>query len=481
VNRLLAVVTVSLVLACPGPNVTRVQPELRPPELAYDFGLVPVLNQTRLEVPLLNVGRAALNVTGVSLATADGIFSLVSSVEEVLAGNTELVVVTFTPVQEAAYANTLIIDTDDPQTPHLEIALTGTGSTVGRLQIMPASLSFGRVPECAGAVAQVTLLSVGTAPLIIEEIGFTADTFSGFGFVGSTRTPATIKPIGDNGLTGQIELTVRLTVPAGTSGMVTGGIRLKTTDPDQREVVIPLTATVNQAPVGVIAMVSNGSPGALVNLDASGSSDPDGDDPITYKWTIRSKPLSSSTTIAEPTQPVTSMRLDPLVPGAYEVQLDLTDSLGVKSCTPTRATIVAAPAQKLLIEMFWDNPGTDLDLHVLKSETSGLFSTVDDCFFQNKKPLWGPTAQDNPELLRDALTGYGPEVFGYQNPIDSTYRAVVVFNNELLSPTPASKATVRVYEFGVLKGEFSKTLLKKEEIWEVAFVTWPSGVIRELP
>ncbi len=480
-KQLLVFVALCVLMACPGPEVNRVQPELRVPEPSYDFGLVPVLNETRREVPLLNVGRAALKVSAVALASEDGIFRIVSSIEEVAAGNTEQVVVSFTPLREAAYSNTLILDTDDPENPHLEISLVGTGSTVGRLSFMPAQLDFGRVPECAGAVAQVTLRSVGTAPLLIEEIGFTGGTFAGFGFVGSTRTPATIKVTADNGLPGQIELTVRLTVPAGTTGTVTGAIHLKTTDPDQREVDIPLTATVNQAPVGVIAMTNNSSPGELVALDGSASNDPDGDDPLVYKWTIRSKPLSSTTTIAEPTQPVTSMRLDPLMPGAYEVQLDLVDSTGVKSCVPARATIVAAPAQKLLIEMFWDNPTTDLDLHVLKSETSGLFSKSEDCFYQNKNPLWGPTAADNPSLLRDALTGYGPEIFGYQNPIDSTYRAVVVFNSELLSPTPESKATVRIYEFGVLKGEFSRTLLKKDDIWEVAFVTWPSGVIREAP
>ncbi len=473
--------TVTALLACPGPTVNRVQPQLRVPEAPIDFGTLPVLNQKKLEVPLLNVGRATLKVIAVALATEDGIFHLTPAPVEVASGNTENVVVTFTPVKEAPYANTLIIDTDDLDNPHLELPLTGAGLTAAKLGFMPAMLDFARVAECAGTVAQVTLTSVGTADLIITEIGFTTETFSGFGFVGSTKTPATVKITGANGLPGQIQLTVRLTVPAGTTGPVTGGIHLKTTDPDQVDVVIPMTATINRAPVGVIAMLGNSSPGELVSLDGSGSSDPDGDSPITFKWTIRSKPLSSTTAINEPTRALTSMRLDPLVPGAYEVQLDLTDSTGVKSCTPARATVVAAPAQKLLVEMFWDNPGTDLDLHVLKAEASGLFSVTDDCFFQNRKPMWGVTPADNPELVRDALTGYGPEVFGYQNPIDSTYRAVVVFNSELLSATPQSKATVRVYEFGVLKGEFSKTLTKANEVWEVAFVTWPSGVIREIP
>lgn len=473
--------TIIAQLACPGPMVNRVQPQLRVPESPIAFGTLPVLNQKQLEVPLLNVGRASLKVINVALATEDGIFHLSPAPVEVASGNTENVVVTFTPVKEAPYANTLIIDTDDLENPHLELPLTGAGLTAAKLGFMPAMLDFGRVPECAGTVAQVTLTSVGTADLIISEIGLTAETFAGFGFVGSTKAPATVKVTGANGLPGQIQLTVRLTVPAGTLGPVTGGIHLKTTDPNQIDVVIPMRATINRAPVGVISMLGNSAPGALVTLDGSGSSDPDGDSPITYKWAIRSKPLSSTTAVNEPAKAVTSMRLDPLVPGAYEVQLDLTDSLGVKSCTPARATVVAAPAQKLLVELFWDNPGTDLDLHLLKAEKSALFSATDDCFFQNRRPMWGLTADDNPELVRDALTGYGPEVFGYQNPIDSTYRAVVVFNSELLSATPASKATLRVYEFGVLKGEFSKTLAKANEVWEVAFVTWPSGEIREIP
>ncbi len=479
-TRLLALVTVGLLAGCPKAGLNRVEPELRVPELTVDFGTVPVLNEKRLEVPLLNVGRATLKVLGVSLGREDGIFRLVKRPEEVEAGNTETVVIAFTPLKEAPYLNSLTLDTDDPENPHLELTVVGVGSTVGRLEVQPPKLDFGRVAECAATVAQVTLISKGTADLIIEEISFTAGTFSGFGFVGSTKTPAAIKVTGSNGLPGQIELTVRLTVPAGTIGELTGGIRLKTTDPFQREVTIPLRATINFAPTALIAMLGNASPGSVVTLDGTGSADPDGDAPLTTKWTIRSKPLASATTILDPTAALTSMRLDALVPGAYEVQLDVTDSQGVKSCTPARATVVAAPAQKLLIELFWDNPTTDLDLHVLKTETTGLFSKSGDCFFQNKNPSWGLTEMDNPLLLRDALTGYGPEVFGYQNPIDSTYRAVVVFNNDLLSPTPESKATVRVYVYGVLKGEFSRTLTKKDEIWEVGFVTWPTGEIREL-
>ena len=65
--------------------------------------------------------------------------------------------------------------------------------------------------------------------------------------------------------------------------------------------------------------------------------------------------------------------------------------------------------------MFWDNAVTDLDLHVLRDAGAALGSIPDDCHYANPHPDWGTVgvAQDDPELLRDALTGYGPEVFGY--------------------------------------------------------------------
>jgi hypothetical protein len=295
--------------------------------------------------------------------------------------------------------------------------------------------------------------------------------------------PATVKTVDANGLPGQIQITVRVSAAAGSSGALTGGVRVRSTDPERREVIIPLSATVNQAPVANIAPLGNGAPGQRITLDGAASMDPDGDAPITYKWTIRSKPLASSTTIATPDAATTQMTLDAMVPGAYEVQLDVTDATGAKSCQPARATVVASPAQKLLVEMFWDNPGTDIDLHVLRNSQALLNVLPDDCYYQNRSPDWGVlgSTMDDPELVRDALTGYGPEVFGYVNPIDTTYRVAAKFENELLSPMPASRVTVRVYLFGILKAEASRVLERRGQIWEVVDVTWPSGDVTVLP
>lgn len=468
---------------CPRDMLQGVRPQLLPPGSPVDFGTIPVLNEKTLEIPLTSLGRAKLTVTNVALAKDDGIFRVTAKPTEIEGGVTDNIVVVFMPQAEASYEDTLTFETDDRDNPTITLSLVGVGSTRAIVAVEPAMLDFGRVAECGATVLLLSVQSKGTADLVINDISFTADSSPAFTFVGSTRTPAVVKTVDANGLPGEIQITVRVTVPAGSEGMLTGTIRLETTDPDQREVLVPITATVNKAPVAVIAPLGNGAPGQAITLDGSGSSDADNDMPLTYRWSLRSKPLSSVTTIAAPEDASTAMTLDPAVPGAYEVQLDVTDATGAKSCQPARATIVAAPAQKLLVELFWDNAGTDVDLHVLRTTTSPLFTAPDDCHYQNRVPDWGVAgdAMDDPEFVRDALTGYGPEVFGYINPVDSTYRIAAVFQNALLSPTPASKVTVRVYLFGVLEAEATRTLNMSGEIWEVADVTWPSGDVVVLP
>jgi hypothetical protein len=470
-------------VGCNGTSLQGVRPNLLPLSSPVEFGTSPVLNSKSLEIPLTNVGRAKLSLEQVTLSSDGGVFRITSAPDVVESGDTQNIVLVFTPLEERHYEDTLTFETDDVDNAMVSLSLVGEGSTRAAIEVQPTALDFGRVAECGSSVQVLTILSKGTADLIVNDIAFTDETPSAFSFVGSTRTPAVVKATQANGLPGQIQLTVRLAPPAGATGPLQGGIRLRTTDPEHQELVVGLSAMVNRAPVAVIAPLGNSSPGQRVTLDGSGSMDPDNDVPLDFKWTIRSKPLASTTTIAAPQASATEMTLDPMVPGAYEVQLDVTDAAQAKSCQSARATVVAAPAQKLLVEMFWDNAGTDIDLHVLRETQSPLFVAPDDCNYQNRTPDWGvvASAMDDPELVRDALTGYGPEVFGYVNPINSTYRVLAIFQSEHLQPMPASKVTVRVYLYGVLKAEVSRTLERGGTIWEVADVSWPSGDVTVLP
>jgi hypothetical protein len=57
----------------------------------------------------------------------------------------------------------------------------------------------------------------------------------------------------------------------------------------------------------------------------------------------------------------------------------------------------------------------------------------------------------------------------------------VVFARENGAVDPRSTATVRVYDRGVLKGEFRRLLSHQGDAWIVADVAWPSGAITEVP
>lgn len=481
--RVVFFIGVFALLGCGKPDLNRVQPQLVVPFSPFEFGNLPVLNTKSEEIALINAGRAQLTIANVALTKDDGIFKIESKPELIAGGGTENLVITFTPGAEQDYEDTLTFETNDEENPKVELVLTGVGNTRAAIEAQPASLDFGRVAQCTSTVQLVTLVSKGTADLLIEEIAFTEETSSAFSFVGSTRTPATVKNQGADGLPGQIQLTIRVTAAADSSAPLTGGVRIRSTDPTQREIIIPLTATINQAPIARIGMLGNGSPGQRITLDGSTSGDPDGDAPLSYKWTLRSKPLTSQTTIVMPTSATAEMTLDAMISGAYEVQLDVTDATGAQSCMPARSTVVASPAQKLLVKLFWDNASTDLDLHVLRTNTATYFSAPDDCYYQNQAPDWGVPhdSEDNPSLERDALTGFGPEVFGYVNPIGSTYRIAAVFENELLSTKPASRATIQVYLFGVLKAEGTRTLNQKGDVWQAFDVDWLSGDVTVLP
>ncbi len=472
--------------ACRNDNLGQVRPRLSPPASPVEFGTLPVLNEKVIDLEVTNLGRAKLTISNTKLGTEDGIFNIVAAPDVIEAGEVGKLSLAFKPTKEQDYSNTVSFESDDTDNPLTTLQLTGKGSTRAVLELDPPMLDFGRVGECSTAVQQLAIKSAGTADLVINEIAFTDGTPAGFTFVGSTRTPATVKTVDPRtSLQGQIQLTVRYAIPAGASGDVTGGIRLKTTDPEKQEVVIPIRATINKAPTATIADLGNGAPGLSVTLDGTGSMDPDGDAPLNYKWTLRNRPLASSTTIAMPEAALTAMRLDPSVPGQYEVQLEVSDSQGVKSCQPARKSIVASPAQKLLIEVFWDNQNTDLDLHVLRTPSTRVGLIPDDVFYQNKKPDWGVMgdAADDPELSRDALTGYGPETFGWVNPIDGTYRIAVAFEQDYGLGTMArqSRATVRVYQFGILKAELARTMVDRNEVWLVADIVWPSGDVTPVP
>lgn len=475
--RALVLVLVLGCAACGDEVASQVRPRLVAPPGTLELGTVPVLREATGAVRLVNVGRASLRVFGVYIQEADTPFRVLSAPETVRAGGEESIQVAFVPPGEAAYGATLVVETDDVERGTVEVGLTGEGRTAAALELEPTVLDFGRVPEGQAVARSFSVRGRGTADLVLEEVRLVEGTSAAFELVGSVRTPAVV----DAG--GEVQLTVRYAVPVVGAEPARGGVRLRSTDPGRREATVELRGEVNRAPVAVVAPVEVSAPGREVVLDGTGSMDPDGDAPLSYQWVVRSRPVGAQAVVVEPAAARTVLRLDAAVPGEYVVELSVTDAAGALSRVPARVSVVAAPAQQLLVEMFWDNAATDLDLHVLRVPGAALGSIPDDCHYANPRPDWGEPGvrRDDPELLRDALTGYGPEVFGYGEPVAGSYRVAVVFARGNGAVDPRSTVTVRVYERGVVKGEFRRTLMGQGEAWSVADVTWPGGVLTEVP
>jgi len=475
--RRLALGLALLCAACGGEVAQQVRPRLVAPPAALELGAVPVLREASGEVPLVNAGRASLRVLAVGIQEADTPFQVQSAPESVGAGGQEVIRVAFVPPGEAEYRATLVVETDDSERGVVEVVLTGEGRTAAALELEPEVLDFGRIPEGQAVARSFSVSARGTADLVLEDLRLTSGTSAAFGLVGSVRTPAVVD-MGE-----EVQLTVRYSVPEGASEALSGGVLLRTTDPVRREAIVELRGAVNRAPVPAVAPLGTSAPGQEVVLDGAGSMDPDGDAPLAYQWVLRSRPVGAQASIAEPSAARTMLRLDAAVPGEYEVELHVTDAAGARSVRPAQARVVAAPAQQLLVELFWDNAATDMDLHVLRIPGAALGSIPDDCHYANPRPDWGTpgVAGDDPELMRDALTGYGPEVFGYVEPVEGSYRLAVVFARENGAVDPRSMVTVRVYERGVVKGEFRRMLLHQGDAWGVADVVWPAGIITEVP
>jgi hypothetical protein len=85
----------------------------------------------------------------------------------------------------------------------------------------------------------------------------------------------------------------------------------------------------NQLPVANAGADQTVRVGSSVSLDGTGSADPDGNTPLTFAWTIASKPTGSNATLSNPSDSMPSFTADKV--GDYLFSLTVTDSLGASS------------------------------------------------------------------------------------------------------------------------------------------------------
>ena len=468
-----------LCLSCGRVQLQRAQAQALLDARTLDFGATPLLFPVQRLLRVTDGGRIVLHVTQLQISGAP--FEVAAAPLEVAPGQTVPLSVLFRPEAQGPFAGTLTLATDDPDNPSLTVALTGVGTAPGALSVRPAALDFGRVGEGQAATRELDLTSTGPADLFLGAFGFAAGTPDAFGYVGSIKTPAQLAA----GAT--LRLGVRFAPTPGTPA-ATGALAIDSSDPSQPRLLVPLSGSINRAPLAVATgAVPPQAPqtgsldaavGATVQLDGSGSTDPDGDLPLRFAWTLAAKPVASAAVIGAPAAAQATLPLD--LPGIYSVLLSVTDSTGLVGFAPARLDLRAAPAERLVVQLIWDQVPPDLDLHLLAP--GAQLESAGDCYWANPNPVFvAGTADQNPHHLGDRLTGYGPETVSWKQPAPGTYALAVSYKADHGAAQPATAAQLRVYAEGVLVADLSHTMASVGEVWRAGTVEWPSGRVSVVP
>lgn len=131
-----------------------------------------------------------------------------------------------------------------------------------------------------------------------------------------------------------------ITPPSGVTGTRHAYVKVTSSTPLSDEVIVPLLITApNQIPVADAGPDQDVIVGGLVQLDGSGSSDPD-DDTLTFLWEITEKPVGSVAALSSATIINPTFARD--LAGTYRVTLVVND--GALDSLPDEVVITVTPA-----------------------------------------------------------------------------------------------------------------------------------------
>ena len=110
-----------------GKGISAPNIEVTPDSL--DFGKVQINTTSDKTVTIKNTGTQDLNISGISILGSQA-FSIVSTIPtQIPVGEARTVTVRFSPTGEVPYAGYLVINSNDPETPALQVPLKGEGTS----------------------------------------------------------------------------------------------------------------------------------------------------------------------------------------------------------------------------------------------------------------------------------------------------------------------------------------------------------------
>lgn len=459
-----------------------------------DFGTVELTQQRIESFELANREGVRGEVASVSIEDdCGGCFLLLDAPTVIQAVETLDLRVRFRPVVAGPATATLRVIASSPEVT-LEASLVGEGIDARRpdIAVTPSAVDFGFVPAGGVAVGSFTVRSTGGLDLLVDRIRIDpAD--APFRITTSTPTPAMPGQLAP-GTSAQVGL--RAELDATETGTRSAQILIETNVLEEKNVPgapgvvsVPLSALGNLPPVAVVGEDLVVEPFSEVQLDGSMSFDQDNpqDLPLSFRWTLSDSPGGSRAEFVRSSTARPVLRPD--LAGRYELELVVVDGLGLESA-PARLAVEAFPDEAIRIELIWDHPDSDLDLHLIRG--GGTFCDCAtsvhyrDCA---RVGNWFPaTPGANPSLDIDDRSGFGPENINIEGdgtakfvPPESFTLAVHYFSNasQVSSwPTTSSNATVRIFIYGLLAAEATRTMINEREVWIVGTLDWPSQDFR---
>ncbi len=465
-------VALLLLGACNGndSNLTVLVPEIVVLPESVDFGEVVGGETASQTVEITNNGRADLVLSGLSFQSGEtSLFSAVLESDEVtLEPDAVLSLpISFSPIEWTESADTMLIDWNDDELSPWPVPLSGTGVDIDRPDIGsdPADcLDFGTVAPGETKSQVLTILNGGEDDLEISDTQVLGSgAFSFQPDLDGTRVSA-----------GGVSATIVTYAPT-TSDGDSATFTLYSNDPDEPAFEVCLEGNGGGSsayPVAVIDCPDGATPMSTVSLDGSGSYDPGANEPLTYAWSLSEAPGGSESALDSTDLSATSVFLD--LAGDYTISLVVTNSLGVPSA-PAKCDVAAVPVEDIRVELVWDKDGTDMDLH-LSEDVADLYDVPGDVSFCNLEPDWGvaDVVEDDPDLVQLDDDGLGPEAVQILSPSNGEFLVRVHYYED--ESEGSSTATVRLYIYGSLAEEMSRTL-SRNEVWDVAWIRWPYGYI----
>jgi len=233
------------------------------------------------------------------------------------------------------------------------------------------------------------------------------------------------------------------------------------------------------APVAVCSVAPNPvtPPFTPATFDGSNSYDMSGNTIVSYYWELVEQPEGSAALLPFNSGIYISDFYADLA-GEYIGELTVTNDLGYTDTC--RAVLEAIPAQSLWVEMFWQYPGDDMDLHLLAP--GGILETNSDCYYANCSWVgldWGilGVTEDNPKLDIDDIPGTGPENINIYAPQTAGSYTVYVHDYPGSVYAGPNEVTINIYLNGLLVWSDTRPISIENSYTPFALIDWSTQTV----